>query len=168
MNPNAHPTLEAHLQARLAEIRAAGLWRELRTIGERDGAAVTINGQRLINFSSNDYLGLMQHPRLIEAARAATERFGAGAGASRLICGTLAPHVELEQTIAEWKGTEAALAFSCGYSAALGVINALMSKDDILIVDKLVHACVVDAAWLCGARLRVFAHNDLNDLERLP
>lgn len=167
MNPNAHPTLEAHLQARLAEIRAAGLWRELRTIGERDGAAVIINGRRLINFSSNDYLGLMQHPRLIEAARAATERFGAGAGASRLICGTLAPHVELEQTIADWKGTEAALAFSCGYSAALGVINALMSKDDILIVDKLVHACVVDAAWLCGARLRVFAHNDLNDLERL-
>ena len=95
------------------------------------------------------------------------EKFGAGAGASRLICGSLAPFHELEEALAAFKGTEAALTFSTGYATALGTITALLGKDDIIIVDKLVHACIVDAARLCGAKLRVFAHNDLNDLEEI-
>jgi 8-amino-7-oxononanoate synthase len=93
------------------------------------------------------------------------ESYGAGAGGSRLICGSLTPHQELDETLAAFKGTEAALSFSTGYAAAIGAICALLGKDDFLILDKLVHACIVDAARLCGAKLRVFDHNDLNDLE---
>lgn len=119
----------------------------------------------MLNFSSNDYLGLANEPRLKEAAIKAVEKFGAGAGASRLICGSLAPHHELEEALANFKGTEAALSFSSGYITALGAICALLGKDDIIILDKLVHACIVDAARLSGAKIRVFAHNDLSDLE---
>ena len=100
-----------------------------------------------------------------EAAIKAVEKFGAGAGASRLICGSLAPFHELEEALAAFKGTEAALTFSTGYADRLGTICALLGKDDVIILDKLVHACIVDAAKLSGAKLRVFAHNDLNDLE---
>jgi glycine C-acetyltransferase/8-amino-7-oxononanoate synthase len=93
------------------------------------------------------------------------EKFGAGAGASRLICGSLAPFHELEETLAAFKQTEAALTFATGYAAAVGTITAVCGKDDIIILDKLVHACIVDAAKLSGAKLRVFVHNDLADLE---
>ncbi len=124
-----------------------------------------INGQTLLNFSSNDYLGLANHPALKEAALRTVRNFGAGAGASRLVCGSLAPFHELEEALAAFKGTEAALTFATGYATALGTITALLGKDDIIIVDKLVHACIVDAAKLSGAKLRVFAHNDLDDLE---
>jgi 8-amino-7-oxononanoate synthase len=99
------------------------------------------------------------------AAVRAAEQFGAGAGASRLVCGSLAVHHELEEALAAFKGTAAALTFSTGFAAAQGVITALLGKGDVLIVDKLVHACIVDAAKLSGAKLRVFRHNDLNDLE---
>lgn len=129
------------------------------------GSHIVINGQTLLNFSSNDYLGLTNHPALKEAALRTVRDFGAGAGASRLVCGSLAPFHELEEALAAFKGTEAALTFSTGYATALGTITALLGKDDIIIVDKLVHACIVDAARLSGAKLRVFAHNDLNDLE---
>ena len=121
----------------------------------------------LLNFSSNDYLGLANEPCLKEAAVKAVERFGAGAGASRLISGSLAPYHELEETLAAFKGTPAALSFATGYAAASGAICALLGPDDVIILDKLVHACVVDAARLCGAKLRVFHHNDLADLERI-
>ena len=129
------------------------------------GPRIKIDGKTFLNFSSNDYLGLANHPALKEAAIKAVEKFGAGAGASRLICGSLAPFHELEEILAAFKGTEAALTFSTGYAAAVGTICALLGKDDIIILDKLVHACIVDAARLCGAKLRVFSHNDLNDLE---
>jgi 8-amino-7-oxononanoate synthase len=102
---------------------------------------------------------------LKEAAARAAAEFGAGAGASRLICGSLGPHHELEAALAAFKGTKAALTFSSGYVTALGTIGALLDKSDILLIDKLAHASVVDAARLCGAKLRVFRHNDLNDLE---
>src|SRR5262249_38641617 len=117
------------------------------------------------NFSSNDYLGLANHPALKNAAAEAAWRFGAGSGASRLICGSLAPHHELEEEIADFKRVPAALSFSSGYAAANGAICALVRKGDIIVLDKLVHACIVDAAKLSGAKLRVFAHNDLNDLK---
>ena len=122
-------------------------------------------GQTFLNFSSNDYLGLANAPALKDAARKAVDKWGAGAGASRLICGSLGVFHELEAALAEFKKTEAALAFSTGYAAALGTITALAGKDDIIILDKLVHASIVDAARLSGAKLRVFAHNDLGDLE---
>jgi 8-amino-7-oxononanoate synthase len=156
---------DQELRARLNGIREQGLLRELRRVDSPQGPRLEIGGRTLLNFSSNDYLGLANHPALKEAALKAVEKFGAGAGASRLICGSLAPFHELEETLAAFKGTEAALTFSTGYAAAVGTITALLGKDDIIIVDKLVHACIVDAAKLSGAKLRVFAHNDLNDLE---
>jgi 8-amino-7-oxononanoate synthase len=154
----------AELQQRLAALREQGLLRELRRVDSPQGPRIETSGRTLLNFSSNDYLGLANHPALKAAAITATEKFGAGAGASRLICGSLAPYHELEETLAAFKGAEAALTFSTGYAAAVGTITALLGKDDIIIVDKLVHACIVDAAKLSGAKLRVFAHNDLNDL----
>ena len=154
-----------NLNHRLATLREQNLFRELRRVDSAQGARIEIDGKSLLNFSSNDYLGLASHPVLKEAAIKAVQKFGAGAGASRLICGSLAPFHELEEALAEFKRTEAALTFSTGFAAAVGTITALVGKDDILILDKLVHACIVDAARLSGAKIRVFAHNDLNDLE---
>ncbi|HUC85080.1 MAG TPA: 8-amino-7-oxononanoate synthase [Candidatus Acidoferrales bacterium] len=153
------------LAQRLADLREQGLHRELRRVDSAGGPRIEIAGQALLNFSSNDYLGLANHPALKQAATTAVAKFGAGAGASRLICGSLAPFHELEEALAAFKRTEAALTFSTGFAAALGAITALMGRDDIIILDRLVHACMVDAARLSGAKLRVFAHNDLNDLE---
>ena len=153
------------LNQRLAALREQNLFRELRRVDSTQGAHIKIGGKTFLNFSSNDYLGLANHPALKAAAIKAVEKFGAGAGASRLICGSLAPFHELEETLAAFKKTEAALVFSTGYAAAVGTITTLASKDDIIILDKLVHACIVDAARLSGAKLRIFDHNDLNDLE---
>lgn len=160
-------SLDAELRQRLAALEAEGLRRELRRVDSPQGPRIRIGDRELINFSSNDYLGLANHSALKEAAIRAVEKFGAGAGASRLICGSLSPFHELEEVLAAFKGTEAALTFSTGYATAVGTITALLGKDDIIIVDKLVHACIVDAARLSGAKLRVFAHNDLNDLEQI-
>jgi 8-amino-7-oxononanoate synthase len=153
------------LGQQLNAIRAEGLYRELRQVDSPQGSHIHIKGRPLLNFSSNDYLGLANHPALQEAACKAIERFGAGSGASRLICGSLAPHHQLEEALAQFKGAEAALSFSSGYAAALGTIGALLNKDDIIIIDKLVHASIVDAARLCGATLRIFAHDDMGELE---
>ena len=151
----------------LETIRQAGLWRELRPVEAIDGPRVTLEGSTYLNFSSNDYLGLSHHPSLAEAARLATERFGTGSTASRLICGSLAPHHELEECLASLKETEAALAFSSGYATAVGTITALAGKDDILILDKLCHASLVDGARLSGATMRIYPHNNLDRLEHL-
>ena len=156
---------DGDLTHRLAAVRQQGLLRELRRIDSAQSSRIEIAGRTLLNFSSNDYLGLANEPALKEAAIKAVERYGAGAGASRLICGSLAPHQELDEALAAFKGTAAALSFSTGYAAAIGAIYALLGKDDVIILDKLVHACIVDAARLCGAKLRVFGHNDLTDLE---
>ncbi|HWY78683.1 MAG TPA: 8-amino-7-oxononanoate synthase, partial [Verrucomicrobiae bacterium] len=155
----------AELNLRLDEIRRQGLYRELRRVDSPQSPRIVVNGRTLLNFSSNDYLGLADHSVLKEAAIKAVERFGSGSGASRLICGSLAPHHELETALAAFKGTESALTFSSGYVTAIGVICALTGKDDVLVLDKLVHASIVDAARLSGAKLRIFAHNDLNELE---
>jgi 8-amino-7-oxononanoate synthase len=162
MNP-----FDEKLNQRLEALREQGLRRELRRVDSAQGPRIKIGGKTFLNFSSNDYLGLANHPALKEAATKAIEKFGTGAGASRLICGSLAPFHELEETLAAFKKTEAALTFSTGYAAAIGTICALLGKDDIIIIDKLVHACIVDAARLSGAKLRVFDHNDLNDLEKI-
>lgn len=154
----------SELTRRLENIRKEGLYRELRRLDSPQSSRIEIAGRSLLNFSSNDYLGLANHPLLKEAAIKAVERFGSGSGASRLICGSLAPHHELENALAAFKGTEAALCFSSGYAAAMGTICALAGKDDVVVLDKLVHACIVDAARLSGAKLRVFSHNDLDEL----
>jgi 8-amino-7-oxononanoate synthase len=153
------------LTRRLDTIRQQGLLRELRRVDSPQSPRVEVGGRALLNFSSNDYLGLANEPALKEAAIRAVERYGAGAGASRLVCGSLTPHQELDEVLATFKGTEAALSFSTGYAAAVGTICALLGKEDVIITDKLIHACFVDAARLCGATVRVFAHNDLEDLE---
>lgn len=156
---------DTELQLKLDALRANGLLRTLRRVDRIDGPRLTLDGRILLNFSSNDYLGLSQHPALREAASRAIADWGAGSGASRLICGSLGIHHELEEALAAFKGTEAALSFSTGYATAVGAITALMSKDDVIILDKLVHACCVDAARLSGARLRIYKHNDPDDLE---
>src|SRR6266852_2247674 len=151
----------------LEALRASALDRHLREIGSAQGPIVDLVGKRLINFSSNDYLGLANDPRLREAAVAAIAEFGVGAGASRLISGTQSPHLQLESALAKWKGTPAALCFSSGYAAAVGTLPALVGKNDVVLLDKLCHASLIDGAKLSGAALRVFPHNHLGKLKSL-
>lgn len=149
----------------LQALRARSLHRKLREIGSAQGPNVDLVGRRLVNFSSNDYLGLANDARLREAAIATIGEFGVGAGASRLISGTQSPHLRLESALARWKGTEAALCFSSGYAAAVGTLPALLTKNDVVLLDKLCHASLIDGARLSGAALRVFPHNHLGKLE---
>ena len=157
--------VRSFFEAELQALRARSLERHLREISSAQGPEIEIGSRRLINFSSNDYLGLATDPRLREAAIGAIGDFGVGAGASRLISGTQSPHLRLEQALAKWKGTEAALCFSSGYAAALGTMPALVSKGDVVLLDKLCHASLIDGAKLSGAVLRVFPHNHLGKLE---
>ena len=159
--------MEKALREERARREEASLQRELRWLDDTQGTDVVWEGRRLINFSSNDYLGLAKHPKLKAAAIEATDRWGTGSGAARLVSGTLPVHRELEATIAKFKGTQAALTFSSGYAAAIGTICALVGSGDVVIVDKLVHASLVDGARLSGAKLRVFRHNDVEDLKRI-
>ena len=140
----------------LAALKSASL---LRHIPDVDSS--------LKNFSSNDYLGLSQHPEIKQAYHEAIEKYGAGSTASRLICGTMEPHTNLEETIATAKGTEAALTFSTGYATSVGTITSLLGKGDVVILDKLCHASLIDGARMSGATLRVFPHNHLEKLESL-
>lgn len=149
----------------LARLRSQGLLRELRTVAAEENGEVEFAGSRLVNFASNDYLGLARHPAPAEAAREALGRYGTGSGASRLITGTHPPHRLLEEKLAAFKNAEAALVFSTGYAAALGVIPALAGPDDVVITDKLAHACLIDGMRLSGATIRVFPHNHLGKLE---
>ncbi len=158
---------DEELRLRLDALETQGLRRELRALQSQPGPVAQIDGTPALNFSSNDYLGLAGAPELKAAAMAALERFGTGAGAARLLYGSLPPHAELESALAEFKRAEAALAFSSGYATALGTLGALLGKDDVVVLDKLAHACIVDAARLSGAKLRVFAHNDLGQLEEI-
>lgn len=152
-------------QEQLQALRAQSLHRKLREIGSAQGSEIEVVGRHLVNFSSNDYLGLANDPLLKKAAIAAIENFGVGAGASRLVSGTQSPHVALEVAIAKWKRAPAALAFSSGYAAAVGTLPALASKRDVIFLDKLSHASLVDGARLSGATVRVFPHNHLGKLE---
>ena len=160
-------SFQAHLGHKLCEIDEAGLRRKLREIESTHGAKIGVGAQKLLNFSSNDYLGLARHPALKESAVEAVRLFGAGAGSARLISGSLSVLHELEAAAAAFKGVEASLSFSSGYAAALGTVPALVGEGDVVVVDKLVHSSLVDAARLSGAKLRVFKHNDLMDLERI-
>lgn len=148
----------------LQSLRDDHLLRELRKIDSPEGTVLKIDGQQFVNFSSNDYLGLSRHPEILSAYKKAIDQWGAGSGASRLVCGTLRPHVDLEERLADLKNCEAALTFSSGYATAVGTITALAGKDDILILDKLCHASLIDGARLSGATMRIYPHNDLQRL----
>ena len=158
---------EEKIGLELESIRGSGLWRELRCIESVQGSQIYHNGKKLINFSSNDYLGLAGHHTLTEAAKHAIDRFGVGSGASRLVCGSLEVHHELEEALASWLKADAALVFSSGFAAAQGVISSIVGSGDVVAIDKKVHASTVDAVKLSGAKLRVFKHNDLSSLEKI-
>lgn len=153
------------LAQELRELDQKGLRRQLRRVEETIGTNLLLDGRNLCNFSSNDYLGLAHHPALQQAAVEAMARFGSGATASRLICGTTKEHLLLEEELAAVKQTEAALLFSTGYAASTGSIPVLMKRGDVIILDKLAHASLIDGARASDAALRVFRHNDLSHLE---
>lgn len=158
-------SLDQELSRRLEDLERQVLRRRLRNVESPQQPLMKVGGRDLINFSSNDYLGLATHPRLKEALVEGVSKFGVGAGASRLICGNLEAHQELEASLARFKQTEAALTFSTGYATALGTVCSLVSQEDIILLDRLVHASIIDAARLSRATLRVFAHNDMEQLE---
>jgi len=163
--PLMNHDLDHLLAGELADLDRRHLRRSLRRMDSAQGPVIRSGGRDLINFASNDYLGLAAEEFLREAAAKALRDFGAGSGSARLISGTLPPHTDLEETLSAFKNTAAALAFSCGFSTATGVVPALAGKGDVVILDKLSHACLVDGARLSGAILRVFPHNDLGKLE---
>ncbi|MDZ4402745.1 8-amino-7-oxononanoate synthase [Prosthecobacter sp.] len=156
-----------NITTQLDELRAQRLWRELTPLDEVAGVVVRAGGREWVNFSSNDYLGLAGSPEMRTALAEGVAKYGGGAGASRLVCGTHRVHRDLEEALADFKGTEAALTFSSGFAVALGTIPALVGPGDTIILDKLCHASLVDAARLSGAAIRVFPHNHLEKLERL-
>ncbi len=144
------------------------LRRSLQTLTSSDGSVVRLkHGQSLINFASNDYLDLARDPLLQEAAQRAIGEHGVGSGSSRLICGSTGPHASLEEALAEFKGTKAALTFSSGYAAAMGFGTAILDRNAVVLLDKLCHASLIDACRLSGAAMRVFRHNDLEKLDEL-
>ncbi|MDP3849098.1 MAG: 8-amino-7-oxononanoate synthase [Luteolibacter sp.] len=151
----------------LRKLQTEGLLRSLQPLDSPAGPRVTRSGRDLWNFASNDYLGLARHPEIEAALIEGVRRFGAGSAASRLVCGSLPPHRLLEDALAEAKLSDAALVFSSGFASSLGLIPAVVGKADFVVLDKLSHACLVDAARLSGATLRVFPHNDMRKLERL-
>lgn len=154
-------------QQELADLSAAGLLRTLKPLDSPTGPRVIRDGRELWNFASNDYLGLAADSELAGAFIEGVRKYGAGSAASRLVCGTLPPHRLLEEALAAAKGTGAALVFSSGFATAVGSLPALAGKDDVLVLDKLCHASLIDGARLSDATIRVFPHNDTSKLARL-
>ncbi len=151
----------------LEEIQARGLFRKPKLIGGPIGPRVLIEGRETLLFCTNDYLGLANHPAVKNAAKRAVDEYGAGAGASRLVAGTLPIHVQLEGALAALKGTEAALAFGSGYLANIGVVSALMREGDVIYSDELNHASIIDACRLSRAAIKVVPHRDARALEKM-
>jgi 8-amino-7-oxononanoate synthase len=151
----------------LKRLSGEGLLRRVLDRASAQGARVSVEGREMVNFASNDYLGLAAHPALAEAARRAIEKFGLGSGASRLLAGGSALHAELEARTAEFKGTEAALLFNSGYSANTGSIAALAGEGDAAFSDELNHASLVDGCRLSKAKTFVYNHADAGHLEGL-
>lgn len=160
-------SLSDALRRNLEDLEKADLRRTLRVLDSAPSAHVTLDGREVVNFASNNYLGLAGDPWVRRAAAEAAERWGAGATASRLLGGSLRVHEELESALARLKGTEAAAVFPSGYHANLGTLQALLGKDDTAVLDRLAHASLVDGVRLSGARLKVFGHNDVEELEKV-
>jgi len=150
----------------LADLEARGMRRSLRTV-EGQGPRAVVDGHEVLLLCSNNYLGLAGHPALLEAAAAATWRFGAGTGASRLVSGTLPPHAQFEERLAAFKGTEAALLFNSGFAANTGILQGLFGPADVIFSDELNHASLIDGCRMSRARTVVYPHRDVAALERL-
>ena len=155
------------LQKKVQELKEQGLYKELVTLEGPSDAECVINGKKVINLSSNNYLGFANHPRLKKAAIEAIEKYGAGAGAVRPIIGNMKIHDDLEKLLAEFKREEAVLAFQSGFNCNAGVIQALTDKGDLIISDQLNHASIIDGTRLSKADKAVFQHSDMADLERV-
>jgi glycine C-acetyltransferase len=158
--------LDVSLQGDLDQLRRDGLFRPLRVLESAQAAEVVIGGRRLVNLSSNNYLGLNTHPRLVEAAVAAARQWGAGSGAVRTIAGTQTLHEELEQRLAAFKMTPAALTFQSGYAVNVGVLGAMLEEGDVVVSDKLNHASIIDGIRLTKADRILYEHTDVDDAER--
>ena len=154
-------------EKRLNESAARHLTRRINPLHSGVGPMVEMAGRQILLLASNDYLGLAMHPEVIQASVEATQRFGAGAGAARLISGSLPPHQDLESALAQFKGTEAALTFSSGYLANIGTIPALIEQGGLILADRLCHASLIDGCRLSAADFRVYRHNDTGHLQSL-
>jgi glycine C-acetyltransferase len=150
----------------LQSLKEAGLYNNIRTIGSPQGAWLQVDGQRVLNFCSNNYLGLANHPRLLQAAQKAMDEYGMGPAAVRSIAGTMDLHVELDRRIAAFKGVEASITFQSGFTANLGVIPALVGKEDVIFSDELNHASIIDGSRLSGASIVRYSHCDPADLRK--
>ena len=159
--------LRSTLETRLADLQEDGLLRRLRIVEGAQEPIVRFDGREILLLSSNNYLGLANHPALKTAAHEAVEKFGCGAGASRLISGSMEIHRELEVRLAAFKQTESALVFPSGYQANIGTLSALMSAGDTILSDELNHASIIDGCRLSRADIKIFRHCDVDHLERL-
>jgi 8-amino-7-oxononanoate synthase len=154
------------LAPRLKALEDSDLLRAARVLTTAPQARVKLEGRSVLNFASNNYLGLAADPRLVQAAHEALREWGVGATASRLLGGTLEIHASLEEALARFKGTEAAAVFPSGYHVNTGLLPALLDPEDVVLADRLCHASLIDGARLSRAALRVFRHNDMADLEK--
>ncbi len=157
----------AHLTAQLDDLRQRGTYFKLRELDDQQAPVCTYDGKRVINLASNNYLGLCNHPKLEEAAIAATKKFGVGSGAVRTIAGTMHIHMELEEKIAAFKGVEACVVFQSGFAANAGTVSSILGKEDFIISDELNHASIIDGARLSRAKIKVFRHKDAAHCEEL-
>ncbi|MFA5839524.1 MAG: 8-amino-7-oxononanoate synthase [Candidatus Margulisiibacteriota bacterium] len=155
------------IEQELAALKQANLYRSLKTIEKIEGSKIVIDGKELVNFCSNDYLGLSQHPKVKERAIEAIKEFGTGSRASRLVCGNTILHEQLEKKIAQFKGRESAIVFPTGYMANVGTITSLVGENDTIIIDRLNHASIIDACRLAKAKLQVYGHRDIVTLEAI-
>jgi glycine C-acetyltransferase len=154
------------IQNELQNLKDSGLYNRIRTLSSPQGAWLVVDGSRTLNFCSNNYLGLANHPRLVEAAGKALETHGVGPAAVRTIAGTMDLHLELEKRLASFKGVEGAITFQSGFNANLAVIPALVGKSDVIFSDELNHASIIDGCRLSGAKIVRYAHCDPGDLDR--
>jgi len=154
----------SEIRDRLAELEELGLYRHMRLVSGPQGPRVILDGRPVVLLCSNNYLGLADHPRVREAAADAAMRWGVGAGASRLVSGTMTVHRRLEERLAEFEGSEAALLFGSGYLANVGVVSALARRGEVVLSDALNHASIVDGCRLAGAETFVYRHNDVDHL----
>lgn len=143
----------------------AGLYNRIRTLSSPQGAWLTVDGKKVLNFCSNNYLGLANHPKLVEAVKKAIDKYGVGPGAVRSIAGTMDLHIELERRLAKFKGVESAITFQSGFNANLATIPALVSKEDVIFSDRLNHASIIDGCRLSGAKIIAYDHCDVSSLE---
>ena len=153
------------LQQEIDSLKEAGLYNNIRTLSSPQGAWLVVDGKKVLNFCSNNYLGLANHPKIVKAARKATKAYGVGPGAVRTIAGTMDLHIELEKRLAAFKGVKAAITFQSGFNANLATIPALVGKEDVIFSDRLNHASIIDGCRLSGAKIIAYEHNSAESLE---